>query len=312
MPANSRTLTELFPAPNRWPGMRLLHGVLLALAALWFANAAAKLGWQLLTPAGVANLSPADASLTPILPQMPAVPLAQFHLFGASAEAAALAAQNAPATQLKLTLMGVASGRDPKSGVAIIADERQQQREYQSGDSVAGAVVDEIYADRVVLIYQGRRETLYLPKLSKAAENQRLAVVPQSSAPTFGLPGANVPTSDPSNGYVNPSAGSSTVAFAAVREQALANPAGLIGMVQPVLDANGELSGIKLNGGANQALLTQAGLQPDDVVVAVNGQRINSMQQGASIANQLANAEQVSVTVRRGGQEVTLPSIRLR
>ena len=312
MPSNSRTLTELFPAPTRWPSLRALHFGLLAIAAIWFANSAATLAWQLLTPANTNSFSSTNSSSAAILPPVPAVPLAQFHLFGASAEAAALAAQNAPATQLKLTLMGVASGRDPKSGVAIIADERQQQREYQSGDSVSGAVVDEIYADRVVLIYQGRRETLYLPKLSKAAENQRLAVVPQSSAPTFGLPGAIVPTSDPSNGYVNPTAGSSTVAFAAAREQALANPGDLIGMVQPVLDANGQLSGIKLNGGANQALLTQAGLQPDDVVVAVNGQRINSMQQGASIANQLANAEQVSVTVRRGGQEVTLPSIRLR
>lgn len=312
MAVNSRTLSELFPAPKRWPGLRALHGVLLALAALWFANAAAKLGWQLITPAGEPSLSAANAGPAPILPQVPAIPLAQFHLFGASAEAAALAAQNAPATQLKLTLMGVAAGRDPKSGVAIIADERQQQREYQSGDSVAGAIVDEIYNDRVVLIYQGRPETLFLPKLSKAIENQSLAVVPQTGAPNFGLPGPIVPTSDPSNGYVNPTAGASTAAFAAAREQALANPAGLIGMVQPVMDANGQLSGIKLNGGANQALLTQAGLQPDDVVVAVNGQRINSIEQGATIANQLANAEQVSVTVRRGGQEVTLPSIRLR
>ncbi len=312
MRAQTRTLAELFPTPHRWPGLRALHGILLLAAALWFASAAAKLAWQQITPANEPKQNSAELGPAAILPQAPAIALAQFHLFGASAEAAALAAQNAPATQLKLTLMGVAAGRDPKTGVAIIADEQQRQREYQSGDSVAGAVVDEIYSDRVVLIYQGRPETLYLPKLSKAIENQSLAIVPQTGAPNFGLPGASLPTSDPSNGYVNPTAGASTASFAAAREQALANPAGLIGMVQPVMDANGQLSGIKLNGGANQALLTQAGLLPDDVVVAVNGQRINSIEQGASIANQLADAEQVSVTVRRGGREVTLPSIRLR
>jgi general secretion pathway protein C len=282
----------------------------LAAAIAYFVWAMASAFWQFLAPPPD-PLSSAPEPVARVAPTIQAVPIAQFHLFGQTADAQSPATQ-APATQLKLTLVGVAAGRDSKSGVAIIADERGQQRQYQSGDVVAGAILQDIYSDRVLLMYQGRLETLMLPRLSQAiagsqnAANDVTPAVPQVATPL------GIPRADPSNGYVNLTGLASNASFAAAREQALANPAGLIGMVEPVLDANGQLSGVRLNGGANQALLTQAGILPNDVVVAVNGRRIDSFAQGGDIARQLADAEQVSVTVRRDGREITLPSVRLR
>ena len=54
--------------------------------------------------------------------------------------------------------------------------------------------------------------------------------------------------------------------------------------IAPVLD-DGKLSGVRVSAsGADAALLAQAGLQPGDVVTAVNGQRVDSIERGQQIA----------------------------
>ena len=298
--------------PERW-----LPSLLIALSVAWLVFSLARLVWSFFPePSSEGFLSGASSLPRPPVASVPRVALGNFHLFGWSAARLDVpVAPDAPETQLKLKLIGTVAGRDPKLGVALIADEAGKQDEYEAGEPVGGAVVDAIYKDRVVLLANGRLETLKLPRLSQLAATPSVA---PTAAPLPGMavsvPTVNVsvPNADPSNGFVNPTAGASSAGFAAAREQAMANPAGLISMVQPVLDANGNLSGIKLNGGANQALLTQAGIQPNDVVVAVNGQRIDSLERGQQIATSLASATEVSVTVRREGREVTLPAVRFR
>jgi general secretion pathway protein C len=245
--------------------------------------------------------------------------LTQFHLFGTNAQSAngMPSAPNAPETQLKLVLIGVAAGRDPKGGVAIIADENNHQRQYQAGQIISGATLDSIYRDRVVLLYQGRLETLKLPRLSDPntmAGSSSAAPPANESSASSSTVGVMVPSlasaSEVSNGYVSPTAGVTTAGFDAVRAEVLANPMALAEKIQPVLDANGNLSGIKLN--SAEPMLQQAGLRPDDVIVSVNGQRINSFQQGQQIAASLASANEITVIVRREGREITLPAVRFR
>jgi general secretion pathway protein C len=246
--------------------------------------------------------------------------LTQFHLFGTSTQPAngMPSAPNAPDTQLKLVLIGVAAGRDPKGGVAIIADENNHQRQYQVGQIISGATLDSIYRDRVVLLYQGRLETLKLPRLSDPNTMAGSAAAGAAPANTVSAGSATVgvmvpslaSASELSNGYVSPTAGVTTAGFDAVRAQVLANPMALAEKIQPVLDANGNLSGIKLN--SAEPMLEQAGLRADDVIVSVNGQRINSFQQGQQIATSLASANEITVIVRREGREITLPAVRFR
>lgn len=304
--------------PSRRDPQRWLPSLLVALSVVWLIISLARLLWGFF-PDPDSDGFTSGAAPMPRAPvaAAPRVALGNFHLFGWSAVPLDVpVAPDAPETQLKLKLIGTVAGRDPKLGVALIADESGKQSEYQAGEPVGGAVVDAIYKDRVVLLANGRLETLKLPRLSQAANTPNAPAAATAPPPGMAVSvptvSVSVPNADPSNGFVNPAAGVGTAAFAAAREQALANPAGLISMVQPVLDANGNLSGIKLNGGANQALLTQAGIQPNDVVVAVNGQRIDSIERGQQIATSLASATEVSVTVRREGREVTLPAVRFR
>ncbi len=292
---------------------RALPALFAVLAGLWLAWTLVQLLWSFF-PEQEAVIAPNSAATT-ITATPPAAPpqasLASYHLFGQTAAGELPNAPDAPETQLKLTLVGTAAGRDPKMGVAMIVDESNKQRQYQVGEIVGQATVDAVYQDRVVLMFQGRLETLRLVKQSTASS---LVSNTQPAGIVMDQPGSvNLAAigGDP-NAFVNPMVGGSTASFAAVREQVMANPAAMMGMLSPVFDANGGLQGVKLAAGANDPLLQRAGIRPDDVIVAVNGTRIDSITKGQEIANSLASANEAVLIVRREGREITLPAVRFR
>jgi general secretion pathway protein C len=295
---------------------RALPTLATTLCGLWLAWTLVQLLWSFFPP----SEPPALTQITPFAPPSAqrtqasgnSASLASYHLFGQTPAGELPSAPDAPETQLKLTLIGTAAGRDPKMGVAVIVDENNRQRAYQVGEIVGQATVDSIYQDRVVLMFQGRLETLFRPKTSTA--DALLSSRNNASAVIMDQPGSvnvNAIGVDP-NAYVNPVAGVSTASFDAVREQVLANPAAMMGMLSPVFDGNGNLEGVKLASGANDPLLQKAGIQASDVIVSVNGARIDSIAKGQEIANNLATANEVLIIVRREGREITLPAVRFR
>jgi general secretion pathway protein C len=294
---------------------RALPMLLAACAGLWLAWTLVQLAWSFFPEPEPLASSNGAVTQNP-LPNTKAAnsnvaSLASYHLFGQTPAGELPSAPDAPETQLKLTLIGTAAGRDPKMGIAVIVDENKQQRAYQVGEIVGQATVDSIYRDRVVLMFQGRLETLFRPKTSTA---DALLSRSKGDAAMVDQPGSvniNAVGSDP-NAYVNPIAGVSTASFQAVREQVMANPAAMMGMLSPVFDGNGNLEGVKLAANANDPLLQKAGIQPSDVIVAVNGARIDSIAKGQEIANNLATANEAVIIVRREGREITLPAVRFR
>ncbi len=293
---------------------RALPALFAMLAGLWLAWTLVQLLWSFFPEQDsslTANAPAPAVRATPPTNLAPQATLASYHLFGQTAAGELPNAPDAPETQLKLTLIGTAAGRDPKMGVAMIVDENNKQRQYQVGEIVGQATVDAVYQDRVVLVFQGRLETLRLVKQSTAASLVSTAkpggiVMDQPGSVNLAAIGG-----DP-NAFVNPIVGGSTASFQAVREQVMANPAAMMGMLSPVFDANGGLQGVKLAAGANEPLLQRAGIRPDDVIVAVNGSRIDSITKGQEIANSLASANEALIIVRREGREITLPAVRFR
>ncbi len=291
---------------------RALPALFAMLASVWLAWTLVQLLWSFFPEQEVLvtlNTAPAIVATPPAAP--PQASLASYHLFGQTAAGELPNAPDAPETQLKLTLIGTAAGRDPKMGVAMIVDENNKQRQYQVGEIVGQATVDAVYQDRVVLMFQGRLETLRLVKQSTAAS---LVSTAKPTGIVMDQPGSvNLAAigGDP-NAFVNPMVGGSTASFAAVREQVMANPAAMMGMLSPVFDANGGLQGVKLAAGANEPLLQRAGILADDVIVSVNGTRIDSISKGQEIANSLASANEALIIVRREGREITLPAVRFR
>lgn len=232
----------------------------------------------------------------------PARSIAAWHLFGNALPGVNLAAlAQARETSLKLVLRGVLAEEDPALGVALIAEEGARERAYHVGDEVpGGARLEGVYPDRVALSRAGVTETLSLPRAS----------TPQASA--AGAP-RGTPASAPQaavRGYtpvfVQPQSMpgvdlSQAMRGASIDVERMARDI----TVMPVLEG-GKFAGVRLSGGRDAALLGQLGLRPTDVVTAVNGIPLDSLERGQQIAETLRDSRAANVTVRRDGRDVVL------
>ncbi|NOX09967.1 MAG: type II secretion system protein GspC [Gammaproteobacteria bacterium] len=223
--------------------------------------------------------------------------LASWHLFG-EAEKKSLAPKpqqlmNAPETRLKLVLVGVFSAETTDLARAIIADVKGNQLTYSIGSQLpGGAELSEVFADRVILLRNGRPETLFLLK--------------DKSKNMFG--------SSPSRtSRVKKNRGRASSAPAAVdilkdyRASLTTNPRRLMELVQAVPETrDGQFMGFKLYPGRKPRLFGQLGLQRGDIVTSVNGITMDSPERGFSALNSLSQSEQLDLIVLRKGQEVPI------
>jgi len=103
--------------------------------------------------------------------------IANSHLFGqASAKKLAQRGETAPETKLNLLLSGVIAAEDAQQAVAFVAaGKRAVEKAYGIGDNLpGGAILKEIYEDRVLLEYRGRMENLTLRR--KLLTNKELEI----------------------------------------------------------------------------------------------------------------------------------------
>ena len=77
----------------------------------------------------------------------------------------------------------------------------------------------------------------------------------------------------------------------------------LVGALEP-RQAGGRVTGWTLRPGAGGLPLAQAGLQPGDVLIAVNGEAVMDQEQVAGLGRQIANGTRVEFEFERGGQRM--------
>lgn len=221
--------------------------------------------------------------------------LAGLHLFG---EAGAVSVANdapidAPETRLKFTLKGVFADSRSESAMAIIDSDGKDEKSYRVGDVVAGAAtLHQILADRVILKRGEQLETLYLP---------RDIISTASPAPTYQRA---MPSAVNSFGGGRPLQNSGV---SDLRKQLLENPQNALELInaQPVME-NGQLSGFRVNPGKDRALFARVGLRPGDIITSVNGMQLSDATQMGEVFQQLKSAQQLMVTINRGGREQQL------
>lgn len=259
-------------------GRRVPFLVFLGLIVL-VAYLAARLSWQFLAPGatagstGVAGTATRTASGTS--GRNPVAHIQSAHLFGiAGASSAQASAVNAPKTSLDLTLLGVAAGAGQFPSQAIIANgSNQNQHTYSVGATLpGGAVIRTIEADRVVIAHNGRLESLPLPKAGTSilAANMH-----------FG--GGNHSSVQPSHQMaVSPQ----------LRQQVEQHPQKLLEFmrIQPYAD-KGKMQGYRVYPGKKPALFHQSGLQPGDVITAVNGVSLTDNASAMQAMAQLRHAQ---------------------
>ncbi len=195
------------------------------------------------------------------------------HLFGISKNSGD--PSDAPVTSANLTLAGTLAGSDPSTGWAIIGGSGQSARVYATGASLpGGAKLAAVYPDRVILDRGGARESLVLPRLSGSGGAVNYAPPVAQGAMTPDDMVQQVLGQDP-NELLRP---------------------------QPVY-AGAQLRGFRVYPGRNRTLFARIGLQPGDLVTAINGAPLEDPQRGIESLRGIAQGASVTLSIERNGQQ---------
>lgn len=226
--------------------------------------------------------------------------ISQWHLFGQAQKTAPVAKDKvteAPDTRLNLKLKGVLASSNPVTARAIIADGKGIEDSYAVGKKLPGnAILREIYADRVILEYRGRLETLRLPKEAS------VDLSPKKN---------NKKNGDKEDGRKARAASANTIRntetsalLRQYREALISDPQSIMNLVSaaPVTDKDtGKLKGYRIRPGKEKKLLRKFGLRNGDVVTAVNGVALDNPIKALEIMRDLSTASSVSIDVERRG-----------
>ena len=167
----------------------LVASLLVGCVLLW---SIAQPVWRMLQGTqGVEVVPQAVAQATEVLPEFELAQLRALALFPAQSRAA-LAQLDAPETKLALVLKGILTGDEWRPASAIISrGERSPDEVFLIGDEVStGATLSQVFADRVLLQYNGRLETLRLEEaealglvVASSTDKATVKVRPSEAAP---------------------------------------------------------------------------------------------------------------------------------
>ena len=281
-----KTLAPLYERYARW----LPSAVDLVLAVI-IARLLAQLIWALLpTPAAAAwQAAPVQAGAANPANQLDLNRISQAQLFGQyQAQAASRMSdiKNAPDTQLNLTLLGILANNKNKAASRALISGGSDEKPYSINDAIGpGVTLTAIFPDRVVLSRNGQLETLRLDKSQPNSGDAPLAVAD------------------------SPADNGAAESLAQIRAQMLANPAKAQDYirVQPAPNAagTGQL-GYRIFPGRDRSVFTSAGLRPGDVVTSINGVQLDDPSKSLQLLSDLSQANQVTLTVQRGGESQTV------
>lgn len=214
--------------------------------------------------------------------------VASLHLFGRAAPANAPSdkAINAPETNLNITLHGIiaASDSDESRALIVAGNGHGAGKSYRIGARIpGGAAIHGIYPDRVILDRNGRLETLKLPK----SDNSGTSHVTRAPARTAPPRPPRQARARPEPRRPRPSRGPGRFS-AFIRTQ------------RAVVD--GKVVGYRVYPGTNPATFIGSGLQPGDIVEAVDGRPLSSPSSLMSLMKKLKGDRPIKLKVERDGQ----------
>lgn len=281
------------PLDARFPldsSLRLLLIVLIAITAVMLG----RLTWTVVEPQSILPAPAAIPHTTTIGADGAALrgfaEVATLSAFGDIAGKSRTAAINAPDTTLRWVLKGVLTDPDPLRSSAILAPQGQPEKAYRVGASLPGNVrLEQVLADRVILARDGKLETLRL---------QRTRLAPPRSSPrrTVDLPQVDSNLSIAADGGV----------ARIDREAWMNDPQRFMEVVSatPVL-IDGAMYGFEVSPARNAREFEAAGLQPGDVVTAVEGTPVAEINDYRDILQQLTGST-VSLSLDRNGEPMTI------
>lgn len=273
------------------PNLRAIfwvNGLLLVLIAYY----SAKLTWQVFpalpqedAPPLVImdNLSNQPSPQAAVgTPTITAQDIANWHLLGEANMVPLNTVENAPETNLALNLRGIIASRDKKTARAIIADSSGVENFYALDSPVpGGATLKEIHADRVILLRGGGHETLLLPK-------DGLDGGLGGDAAEFAPP---LPVTNPDESMLDE-----------YRDALQNHPETLADRIQPMpVHQGGKFVGYRFISPRDPTLLSRLGMQPGDIVTAVNGTQLDNPLKGMQVLRGISADDEIRVDTLRNG-----------
>ena len=263
---------------------RLLTYLLVVILA-WVLG---RLVWSIIEPSPVvARWQPLAVTVNTSQQQLPVNELLSLNLFGRYQENSAPiltkpVKQDAPQTQLRLTLVGVVANSTPSKALAVVTNNGKQNT-YGINEVIDNtrATLIAVYNDRVIIRNNGRDETLMLEGLKftkpsvTAAESQRNTV----------------------------QANSNTAELAKIKQEILSDPQTLFSYIRlSQVKKDGQIEGYRVNPGKNRILFDQVGLKANDLAVSINGNSLTNPAIMAKLWGELSSATDFTLTVERDGQ----------
>jgi len=204
-------------------------------------------------------------------------------------------------TKLNLKLHGIVAYQS-KKGFALISKDNGSQKVFGKGETIQkGVTVSKILPDKVVLDNKGHIEELLLPKnKSNNTSSSR-----QKGKGKFQFP-SNQPRKKSLKksilGQQNPPPDLSSF-----REKVINDPTQLTQIARPTpAMVDGKFIGFRVQPGAKRKFFRQLGFKANDIITEVNGIVLDDASKGASVLEELTQAAELSITVKRGQEEVFL------
>lgn len=294
---NWRDNIALINNPTMWPDWLKslisikLPKILTMVMVLSISYLSAILTWDMIIPLLWKKTQPTQTALKMIKPSTTLISddkadytfISELHMFGylpvAKKEVVATP-EVAPATRLKLSLHGVFVYTGPKDGAAIIGKAGKQQRYYKTGDEIQkGLELVEVRKDHVLLLRNGRFETLRFPDIEKAKRQK--AIKDKQLA--------------------------STVNVKEYHELFQKHPEKIAEHFNfiPVMQ-KGALKGYRVKPQSNRSLYDELGLRTGDLLVKVNGIPLNDRTQLSNVIAEMTNAKMLTVNLLRNNKQETL------
>jgi general secretion pathway protein C len=205
--------------------------------------------------------------------------IAAAHLFGEAPVATADIPDATEEAPPNWVLTGTIAAHDPKAGRAILGNQDPATHLYGVGDRLSpGYQLAEVFSDRVTLDHAGQKLTV---KIKRSVLGSPPSLVLRTAA-----------ADDKPEEETNPRLAERPQNF--VLADAMLQPA-------PWIDASGKYAGLRLVGKKNSKTLKQYGLQPQDVITAVNGRPINGLRLAQQALKDLSTGEPAAITVVRDG-----------
>lgn len=282
---------------------KLIHLVIVVLLALYLLSYAAQLTWRLFPSTDAPSATaPAAANTQPRQPSadINLSSLKRLNLFGAIGAKPKVVEQktnDAPETQLNLTLTGVVASSDTQQGAAIIANNGKQNT-YGIGEDIDGtnAELKEVYADRVIIENRGRDETLMLDGVEYKKQQQ-----PSSSRP--------ITVSREEFRSVNSQTLRSNFNAEGIRasRELLRSPASFTDYIAiSPYSRNGNMQGYRISPGKKPTLFKQAGFKSGDIVTEIDGLDLTDPQQALEAMQALRESQSLQLVIDRQGETLAL------